>query len=266
MQTRKFPFVGKLCQNVILRLGKKEFIDDVLNLRKKWQITIAPRENGEDYQIIRADESTDLSLEEFSLFFSNENLPDFKNKKLNDLLDKSFKILCPKKRGSDRPPISAILKNNISEFDNDITKLRIAYGLSEAHQRYLKSFVLYNYIVVHPHFLPSPVVLSHAKNQNKGILLNLEIYPETTIKDIQGLWPKIKKERQIILGYDPERQSRRKNLERDLHICALKNSGLTCKRIAEDYVNKESSWQPTTYQEISRIIKRYKNNKPRKKT
>ncbi len=259
-KTEKFSFIGKLCQNIILQLGKKEFIDDVLKLRKKWQIAVITRNDGENYPLIREDNSTELSSDEFILFFSNENLPVIKNKTLNEELSKKLKILFPKQENSNSP-LSILLKNNLSEFNNDITKLRILYGLSEAHQRYLKSFVVYNYILIQSHFILSPVALTCSDNQNKEILLNLKIYPETTIKDIQDCWPSIQQTRKAILGRNPEKQSRKKNLERDLHICLLKNSGLKCKKIAETYINNEDSWQSISYQDVSKIIERLKKKK-----
>lgn len=85
--------------------------------------------------------------------------------------------------------------------------------------------------------------------------VTLNIYADTTIKDIQKFWPKIKK----MLSKGNDRKKESNNLERDLKILSLKNKGLKAKEITEK-INSDPRFsnQKVTYQEISRIGKRLK--------
>jgi hypothetical protein len=91
----------------------------------------------------------------------------------------------------------------------------------------------------------------------------INIYPETTIKDIEKCLPEIKKS----LNKKTGRKIESPNLERDLKILSLKNQGLKAGEIAKRInANSDFKDQKITYQDVSRIVKRLKtkarNNVP----
>ncbi|MDX9913887.1 MAG: hypothetical protein RBS77_04875 [Candidatus Moranbacteria bacterium] len=95
--------------------------------------------------------------------------------------------------------------------------------------------------------------------------VTLNIYADTTIKDIQKNWPEIKK----ALNKGNDRKKGSTKLERNLKVLSLKNKGLKAKKIADEInSDPEFSNQKITYQEVSRIVKRLKTkaqkNMPRK--
>jgi len=97
---------------------------------------------------------------------------------------------------------------------------------------------------------------SGIKMTDKGkAYFSLNIYSDTTIKDIQKQWPMIKS----MLGKKKRRSKQSKNLKRDLEILRLKNAGKKANEISKIINNDfRFSKQKITYQEVSRIIKRLK--------
>ena len=108
-----------------------------------------------------------------------------------------------------------------------------------------------------------PSLLFTTKDDTGDEIIGLRIYPETTISDIQNQWRKIKREREKILGYNPEKQTKRKNLKRDFRIYQLKKRGLKGREIVKR-INERFPAQPICYQDISKIIKRLKLGAPKK--
>lgn len=86
--------------------------------------------------------------------------------------------------------------------------------------------------------------------------LVIQIFAETSIKDLQKAWPKIKKRRKELLGVDFKRRSQRKNLKRDLRILELKKQGKKAVEITK--VIKQKFSKRIDYQEVSKIIQRLK--------
>lgn len=85
--------------------------------------------------------------------------------------------------------------------------------------------------------------------------VTLNIYADTSIKDIQKCWPEIKKK----LNQGNGRKKESNNLERDLKILSLKNKRLKAKEITA-IINSDPKFskQKISYQEIYRIVKRLK--------
>jgi len=92
----------------------------------------------------------------------------------------------------------------------------------------------------------------------RRIVLNL--YPETTKKDIIEDWPKISKERDRLWNIESSRNPKRTNLKRDLRIYKLKKQGKTCMEITK-IINENDKYkkQKISYEEVSKIIKRLEN-------
>ena len=89
----------------------------------------------------------------------------------------------------------------------------------------------------------------------------LEIFPETTITDIQKAWPEIIKQREQMYNIKNEKFSSRKWLGRDLYIYELYKQGKTCTQI-KDIINVDERFKSKdvfSYQNVSKIIKRLKD-------
>lgn len=93
------------------------------------------------------------------------------------------------------------------------------------------------------------------KPKNESDYISFKIYSETTIKDIQKIWPKIYKLKNEVFGHKQQKQYKRKNLDRDLFICYLKMSGDNCKTITK-IINYYFKNKPISYQDVSKIIER----------
>ena len=149
----------------------------------------------------------------------------------------------------------------ISEFlHEDIKELRKKYNLPESYHYPLCLFVVYNDTnqeEKNKFYYSFPSLLFTTKNNIDDQIIGLRIYSETTISEIQDQWQKIKQERKKLLGYNPEKQTRRKNLKRDYRIYQLKKRGLKNKEIVKK-INQRFPSQPISYQDISKIIKRLK--------
>jgi len=169
---------------------------------------------------------------------------------------------------------------NSSEYNEEITNLRKKYKLSSIYHQHLKSFVPHGGLpIIHGstfNFLghPIPKILSKLKNKSKELRVVIEIFPETTLNDFVNNWDKISKKRDELFGIKKdkeERFARNKNLERDIRICYLEKEGKTCMEITKE-INETEEFKnnKTSYQDISKIIKRIKdkanNLTPTKKT
>jgi hypothetical protein len=87
--------------------------------------------------------------------------------------------------------------------------------------------------------------------------LVIQIYPETTIKDIQKAWPEISKKRAELLKINLKKRAKRKNLGRDLMAYRLKENGKKYNDIRK-IINSKFSNKITCYQDVSKIIERLK--------
>ena len=155
-------------------------------------------------------------------------------------------------------------------FIDDGQKIMEKYRLPESHGFTFSSFLLNGHLNFN---LPSdfwhlnPYVVS---NDTKTCI-TLKIYPDTTLKDIQNNWFRIKSARDNLLNKDISRKVRIENLDRDIEILNLKRSGKSSKEI-EILINKDKRFKNTIlgYEDIPKIIQRLKNmakrNMARKKS
>lgn len=151
------------------------------------------------------------------------------------------------------------VSRSMAEFlHEDILELRKEYKLSDAYHYPLCLFVVYNNMdkeLEDKFYYSFPPLLFIYKDEHEDEIIGLKIYPETTITDVQRQWQRIKQERKNLLGYNPEKQTKRKNLERDFRIYQLKQRGLKGKEIVK-IINEKFPYQQISYQDISKIIKR----------
>lgn len=147
-------------------------------------------------------------------------------------------------------------------FINDSEVLRKKYNLPISHELAL-SVIIQGGELTSSNFGASLWHLNPNCNlvrKNKSDCIILEIYPDTTLKDIQENWPRIKRAKDRLLKLPIERKNRSENLERDIEILKLKRNGKTIKEIAaainaDERFNKEI----VAYEEIPKIIKRLKD-------
>jgi len=156
------------------------------------------------------------------------------------------------------------------EFHNDGNELMKKYNLPESHGFMLDSFLIsgnLNFVMDTGMWHLNPWVVS----QNTDSCITLKIYPETTLKDIQNNWERIKKAKNKILNRGIIKTIRIKNIERDLEIFNLKRQGKKATEIAR-IINSDKRFTKgiIAFQDVSRIIKRLKElsekNMPRKKS
>lgn len=112
-------------------------------------------------------------------------------------------------------------------FKNDSKALRKKYNLPLSHEIALIAFIqgdkLINsdFMANHWHLNPDCRPMTKEKND----CITLDIYPDTTLKDIQENWPRIKIARNYLLKRSSERKNKSENLERDIEILNLKKEG-----------------------------------------
>lgn len=165
-----------------------------------------------------------------------------------------------------------------SKFDTDIQKLREKYKLSNRYQSPLKWLVKSKHNRVFRELLESqpllPRLISEIDEEmdetgrspeisysDISHVVALEIFPETTTKDILRDWDKIAKERDRLYGIQNrqrERVRKSDNLERDLEMLKLKREGKTGMKI-RNAINSDARFQNhINYEEVPKIIKRLK--------
>jgi hypothetical protein len=147
----------------------------------------------------------------------------------------------------------------------EVDKLIEKYNLMVVHDPFLNTFIKFGILESNPDKFVEKFYLNgwfKIVDDEKNYI-NLQIYPGTTIKDIQKRWPDIKEalDRMRKTG---SRKNRSKNIDRDLEIKKLRNEGKTCTKIAK-MINLDERFKDNkiTYQEVSRIISRLKNKAKR---
>ncbi len=174
------------------------------------------------------------------------------------------------------------------EFDNDITTLRKKYNLPSIYHISLRPFVFHDILIgfhkitkgshIQARLIPEiegwPTTISEYDEKSGHVeevthfpdnwdaeqFVAIEIFPETTIKDIADNWAKISKERDRLYGIkknQEERIIRCNNLERDLEIRKLRKEGKTYEQIAKVINQKRKKGANLIgYEAIPKIIER----------
>lgn len=175
-------------------------------------------------------------------------------------------------QAKDRDDEGIALISNDKNFNKDFEKLRKKYDIPESHMLALGIFLemgnldfdyesFYNLIHLNP----------YTKLPEKENCLILKIYPDTTLKDMQQNWYRIKIARDNLLNRNIIKKTRIENLKRDIEILNLKRNGKNAKEIAGS-INGDKRFKNTIlgYEEIPKIIQRLKNmlkrNMARKKS
>lgn len=147
-------------------------------------------------------------------------------------------------------------------FKKDSEALRKKYNLPLSHEFALNTVIQgyeladcnfdYNFWHLNPNI--------KVATENKKDCITLDIYPDTTLKDIQRNWPRIKIARDHLLKRPIKRKNKSENLQRDMEILRLKKERKTIKEITTAINNdKRFSKEIVAYEEIPKIIKRLKD-------
>lgn len=156
-------------------------------------------------------------------------------------------------------------------FDKDFKDLRKKYNVPESHELALGGFVVNGYLGKASYSSDLWHLNPSTKTSEMENCVMLKIYPDTTLKDIQKNWQRIKFVRNGLLNRGVEKKVRIENLERDMEILQLKRAGQNSKEIMS-LINKDNRFKKVIlgYEDISKIIQRLKNmskkNMARKKS
>jgi len=170
--------------------------------------------------------------------------------------------------------------DEMPEFETDLERIKKRFNLSDLYNLNLRLFLssgnfaskLGNsyrepnaqdfYVIDDYEFLESENLLHDIKSVYELPIkkrIAIEIFPETTIKDIQEAWSKISEQRNKLYGTENKKFNQRKCLDRDLQINGLKKQGKTCTEITK-IINTDERFknEPISYQDVSKILKRLK--------
>lgn len=121
-------------------------------------------------------------------------------------------------------------------FTQEIEQLRIKYNLSPRHFIPLRQIILYRKGVLDEEDgnIPHPDLKTEYTENNSPILY-LALYPETSVDDIQVVWPAIEEKIKEVYGYEFKKQQPFGNLFIRNYIEFIKQSKLNCsnKEIAK---------------------------------
>ncbi len=235
----------------------------------------------------KKDKPTAERKEKFSLIFYNKKfIKEVKS------IRKKFGI--PKKGLTTKKACEWIQKIDLKNYDKDLEDLLLVANASERWKDAIEYFMIFNNKKPY-HLFPEPLI-SYFQEDKKGFMhLRLEIFLDTSIKDIKNNWEtiennkkalvssykKLKKSKVIkdkkaifyIMGQNRleerhlsllPRNRKIKELKRYKKIYELKDSGKTISEIARNeevqimYENKTKD--PVTFENITKDLDRFKKH------
>jgi len=231
------------------------FKNDVFDFREKWKI---PKNGFKDNEGIKKYEEW---LSEISDEYRDSKPYNKKRRSLFDKLDKATRKgdrRLYKKLEEEIKRLEMLMPLN--DFFNDQKSMAIKYGLSENYKNILDVFLRSGNF--YPLYISGLPIRTWYENDsaNKGKKkIFIEVYAETTIKDIQKIWPMIKHWQKNTIGFRKGRKRRKTELVRDLRIYELYLGGLTHPKISKK-IREEFGGQTIMYDEIAKIIQRMKKS------
>lgn len=165
--------------------------------------------------------------------------------------------------------VDRLINNNkdISNFNDDIIKLRNKHKLGVSYHVLISSWILsgesknYEIFNIYDDEEGESIYIWRALWGTSDLhgeeILHVNIYPETTFKDLAEMWPIIKQEKTSLYKKNTKRILPRRNIDRDTEIATLKKQGKKASEITR-IINKKYPNKKITYEYVSRIIKRLK--------
>lgn len=229
-----------------------EFQKDVFIFREKWKI---PKDGFKDNEGMQKYEEW---LGEISDEYRNGK---YYNKKRHSLFEKRDNAINKKNSSLYRDTEKEIklleMQMPLNDFFNDQKIISSKHHLSDNYKHTLDVFLRSDNF--HSLYISRlPIRTWYEKDlENKGKKkIFLEIYGETTIKDIQDVWSTIKRWQKATIDYKEGRKRSKSNFLRDKRIYKLSLTGLTYPKITP--IIKEEFGTVIMYDEIAKIILRMK--------
>ena len=225
-----------------LLLLKPEFNADILKFRKNYKIP--PSGIGNDYDDL--DKFDILLAQEDDLY--NQNQRDTRIKKVLEFEtnDQFFEAQNLRNIINSESPQNSII--------NDTELLCKKYGIpcdlsAQMFRHFLISGDKNDF--VNNLFIANfePIIVDQIKNKTLPHI-NLRIYKNTRLSDIERLWPEVMKYQKSMIGNNKQKSVASNLIDRDIEIYELKASGKSTKEIAAQF--------NMTYSEIDTICRNTK--------
>jgi hypothetical protein len=246
----------KALQKFQVLTSDTEFMSDIYNLRQKWNIPkIGFKKDTAKWQ----DEMDTKSDEVMSSKKFQNELNKIWEQKNN--LSKKGNTDNWKKIEEDNRKVQRLIPYN--EFGYNLRKLREKYNLSAYYENYIKQFLFFNDIKLSVPL--GNLRMKQGKDENGEPFLSLQIFAETTIKDIQRQWKIIKLHQKKLRGYRAGRFKKVVKIDRNKRVIELAEQGKTEKEI-KDIIKEEFPKEKLPYEYISKIKGRFKTKIKKEKT
>lgn len=230
--SKELKIEDKIYQHLCLLTANDDFMREVKAVWKKCQ------KNGE---VIYADSGEEIFISYRETQEFEKDIEKIKSKfKLSNLYDLHLNLFLSSEDDVPNLSLSYLNRKTISK-----TKLETVYAVKD--YEFIGDAEMWD------------EKLTYATIPVKRKIV-LEIFPETTITDIQNVWIEIIKQREQMYDIKNEKFNDRKCLDRDLYIYELKKQGNTCTKITE-IINSDERFKdkPISYYDVSKIIKRLKD-------
>lgn len=253
-------FAEKAIQNFKLLLTNGNLLLDIQKYRDRWGVKVSLKTPVKEIPIVLVPKTrTTSEVEQYLLDAGTDtHTLDFENPDFSIPPLKNIKEAFEKERRS--PPTEQEQIDKEARF-NEIDGMMKKYKIDSIFFDIFKIFV--NEGVIDSRLFakmnPTGAYFFTDTNVNGEPSMNIRIFPETTLEDIQVEWPNIEIGRDKFLGFNLRKQAKRKNLDRDLRIFHLKVAGMSSKEIAR-HINKEypNKKHILTYSSVDKIISQLK--------
>lgn len=227
-----------------------EFQKNVFIFRKKWKI---PKDGLVNDKVEKWWKWMTKISDDFmeGKIFNNKRV-DLKRKLKKHRKTKNYKAM---------RDIETELKNLNSEipinnFGDNINLILKKYNLSDHYNNSIKAFLLINNF----HIINRDNVRvwwEEDKENKTKKKIYIEIYAETTIKDIRKVWHIIERFQENTIGYKEGRKTPKKLFDRDIKIYELHKARLRNPEISS-IIKQEFSGRTIMYDEVAKIVQRMK--------
>lgn len=230
-------------QKAIVLISRPDFQEDMLSLRKKWNIPADGIKTDEEKR------KWELDLSRATTKYYDEEWPKF-HEELEQL-----QIHGPYKKFKERQDeINDFAPGNA--FEKDIKSILQKYLLSPKWKSPIRRYILLN--DVDNMAMNVGVTIAGHLNDYEPVeyQLCLHIDEDTTLEDIKEIWSDVMEHQEMLIYKKQNKFQPIKNFERDKRIYELEQEGKTIKEIG-DIINSEYD-DGLLDGEIKQIIKRYK--------
>ncbi|MBU1685264.1 hypothetical protein KJ662_03350 [Patescibacteria group bacterium] len=144
----------------------------------------------------------------------------------------------------------------INAFGNDIREIMKKYDIHASYHDVVRGYLLYYSAGIFSQ--PHNTSISIDYKDFKAVGMKINIFPHTTMKDIQKLWPLVEIQKERMWGI--KRGSKKKkmtNEKTNKRVMELSNAGQSDKEIAK-IIKQETGHTSLTYADVAKIKYRMK--------